>query len=205
MSKQIRNFQKCNGLTADGIVGPNTLQKMQVVFRICNIEQLAHFVGQVAHETANFSVSEENLNYSAKGLFTTFRKYFTAETASLYSRRPEAIANKVYANRMGNGDEASRDGWKYRGRGALQLTGKYNYEAFGNYLRNLQVLENPELVASSYYFQSALFFFQKNNLWQMCNQVNDASIASVTLRINGGYNGLEDRVEKTKFFYNKLR
>lgn len=205
MSVQIKIFQKNNALVPDGIIGPITLRNMQEVFCIQSIEHLAHFVGQVAHETANFSVCEENLNYSSRGLLLTFRKYFTAETASVYARNPQDIASRVYANRMGNGPEESGDGWKYRGRGALQLTGKNNYRAFANYLRNPRVVENPELVATDYYFQSALFFFKKNNLWNMCNRVNDASIRVVTLRINGGYNGLEDRVEKTKYYYNKLR
>jgi putative chitinase len=163
----------------------------------------AHFFAQTAHESGNFRAFSENLNYGAQGLMSVFRKYFPdAVSAAKYERKPEMIANRVYASRMGNGDEASGDGWKYRGRGALQLTGKDNYKAFADYLKKPEILTNPDLVATEYAFESALFFFDKNGLWKICDLgVDDQTILSLTKRINGGTHGLEDRREKTKKYY----
>jgi putative chitinase len=120
--------------------------------------------------------------------------------ARAYERQPQKIANRVYANRMGNGDEASGDGWKYRGRGPLQLTGKNNYRAFGKYIgREQEVLDNPDIVANELGFESALWFFDANKLWGICDQgINDAAILALTKRINGGTHGLDDRKLKTK-------
>jgi putative chitinase len=120
--------------------------------------------------------------------------------ARAYERQPQKIANRVYANRMGNGDEASGEGWKYRGRGPLQLTGKNNYRAFGKYIgREQEVLDNPDIVANELGFESALWFFDANKLWSICDQgINDAAILQLTKRINGGTHGLDDRKAKTK-------
>ncbi len=122
--------------------------------------------------------------------------------ARAYERKPAKIANRVYANRMGNGDEASGEGWKYRGRGPLQLTGKNNYRAFGKYIgREQEILDNPDLVATELGFESALWFFDANKLWGICDQgINDASILALSSRINGSKNphGLADRKLKTK-------
>lgn len=203
--KPIKLFQSNHNLVTDGIIGPKTMRVFQEVHKIATIEQLAHHLGQVDHETGGFRYSEENLNYSAEGLLKVFRKYFTPEQAREYARQPERIANRVYANRMGNGDEASGDGSKFKGRGGLQTTGRYNYEILSREVKDPCVLETPDLVATKYYFQSGLIFFKNNNLWRLCNQVNDASIAAVTLRVNGGYHGLKDRVEKTKKYYDMLR
>jgi putative chitinase len=161
----------------------------------------AHFFAQTAHESGNFKAFSENLNYSADGLTKIFGKYFDAAAAAKAARNPEKIANRVYANRMGNGNEASGDGWKYRGRGALQLTGKDNYKAFADYLKKPEIMDNPDLVATEYSFESAIFFFEKNKLWAICDQgVGDAAITALTKRINGGTHGLDDRKEKTKKF-----
>jgi putative chitinase len=109
-------------------------------------------------------------------------------------------------SRMGNGDPASGDGWKFRGRGALQLTGKANYEAFAKYLGNNEVMENPDLVATKYAFESAMFFFERNKLWTICDQgINDAAILALTKRINGGTHGLDDRKVKTYKYYNYVK
>jgi putative chitinase len=116
------------------------------------------------------------------------------------------IANRVYANRMGNGDEASGDGWKYRGRGALQLTGKSNYEAFSKYLNKPEIMQNPDLVADQYAFESAMFFFDNNKLWALCDKgVDDGVILALTKRINGGTNGLDHRMSLTKRYYGWLK
>ncbi len=147
----IKRFQKDNGLVADGIVGLKTLLVFKNIFKLNNV-QTAHFFGQVAHETANFKYSVENLNYSSKGLLNIFRKYFpTQEDANRYARQPQKIANKVYANRMGNGSESSGDGWKYRGRGAIQLTGFDNYSSFSKYMNNPNITLNPKIVSDKYY------------------------------------------------------
>lgn len=206
MSK-IKEFQQQNGLTADGVIGKKTLEKMKEVFGISDNIKLAHFLGQIHHETGGFTLHTENLNYSESGLLTTFKKYFDNETAKKYARNAEMIANRVYANRMGNGDELSGDGWRYRGRGSIQLTGKSNYSDFNKWLVKqgyctfLDLLEQPELVATTFYWHSALFFFERNNIWSLCTDVSDSTITKVTKKINGGTNGLQDRINKTKYYY----
>ncbi len=193
-------LQKKIGVTADGAFGPGTLKAAMAFYKMSPV-RAAHFFAQTAHESGNFKAFSENLNYSADGLTKIFGKYFDAASAAKAARNPEKIANRVYANRMGNGNEASGDGWKYRGRGALQLTGKENYKAFADYLKKPEIMDNPDLVATEYSFESAIFFFEKNKLWAICDQgINDAAITSLTKRINGGTHGLDDRKEKTKKF-----
>jgi putative chitinase len=193
-------LQKKIGVTADGAFGPGTLKAAMAFYKMSPV-RAAHFFAQTAHESGNFKAFSENLNYSADGLTKIFGKYFDAAAAAKAARNPEKIANRVYANRMGNGNEASGDGWKYRGRGALQLTGKDNYKAFADYLKKPEIMDNPDLVATEYSFESAIFFFEKNKLWAICDQgINDAAITSLTKRINGGTHGLDDRKEKTKKF-----
>lgn len=199
-------LQREMGVVPDGVFGPKTLAAATRHFHLTPT-RAAHFFGQVSHETANFKLYTENLNYSASGLRSVFRKYFpTVALANQYARQPIKIANRVYANRMGNGPESSGDGWKYRGRGALQLTGKNNYVAFAQYVRDPSVINNPDLVATKYSFQSAMFYFERNNLWPICDRgINDPAISLLTKRINGGYNGLEDRKVKTKKYASWLR
>jgi putative chitinase len=129
----VRALQTKIGATPDGVFGPATMKAAMVFYKLSAV-RAAHFFGQTSHETGGFRTFSENLNYSAAGLKKIFKKYFNDLTALAYARNPEKIANKVYGNRMGNGVEASGDGWKFRGRGALQLTGKSNYEAFAKYL-----------------------------------------------------------------------
>lgn len=195
-------LQKKIGVTSDGAFGPGTLKAAMAYYKL-SPRRAAHFFAQTAHESGNFKAFSENLNYGAKGLRSIFGKYFPTDAmARSYERQPKKIANRVYANRMGNGDEASGDGWKFRGRGALQLTGKANYQAFANYVGRQDVMDNPDLVAGELCFESALWFFDKNKLWAICDQgVNDASILALTKRINGGTHGLDDRKAKTKKFY----
>ena len=193
-------LQKKIGVTADGAFGPGTLKAAASYFKL-NKNRAAHFFAQCAHESGNFKAFSENLNYGAKGLRTTFGKYFQTEgIAKNYERQPQRIANRAYANRMGNGDEASGDGFAYKGRGPLQLTGKNNYRAFGKYIgREQEILDNPDLVATELGFESALWFFDANKLWSICDQgINDAAILALTKRINGGTHGLDDRKAKTK-------
>mgnify|MGYP001565214634 CR=1 FL=1 len=203
--KKIIDFQKKHGLVADGIIGINTLFKIKEVFKIKTNEELAHFMGQCHHESGGFSVDTENLNYSADGLMKVFPKYFPTKILAMsYQRNPVKIANKVYSNRMGNDSEASGNGYLYRGRGAIQLTGKSNYKAFADYIGNKEIITKPELVATDYFFESALYFFNKNNIFSLCKVVDTDHITKVTKKINGGINGLLDRQELTRKYYNIL-
>ena len=197
----LKSLQEKAGVTADGAFGPGTMKAAMAYFKLTPI-RAAHFFAQTSHETGGYKLFTENLNYSATGLQGIFGKYFPGNLEESYARQPEKIASRVYASRMGNGDEASKDGWKFRGRGALQLTGKANYEAFAKYLNKPEIMVNPDLVATTYSFESAMFFFDKNKLWSICDQgINDAAILSLTKRINGGTNGLDDRNTKTYKYY----
>ena len=167
-------------------------------YEITTPQRQAMFLAQLAHESGSFKHVSENLNYSAEALRRVFKKYFlTDELALEYARKPEKIANRVYANRMGNGEESSGDGWKYRGRGLIQLTGLNNYTAFSlaadnNALINPDSVAEPELAA-----MSAGWFWDTNGL----NKLSDTGdVRAATRRINGGFNGLADREAK----YNKL-
>jgi putative chitinase len=202
----IKLLQEKIGAKPDGVFGPGTMKAAMVYYKM-SPERTAHFFGQTSHETGGLKIFSENLNYDVKGLLSIFKKYFpTSDIASQYARQPEKIANKVYANRMGNGDETSGDGWKYRGRGALQLTGKDNYKAFSTYIKDPEILTNPDLVATKYAFESAMFFFDRNKLWSICDKgVNKIIIVELTKKINGGINGLEDRVQKTGVYYEHLK
>ena len=160
-------------------------------------ERVAAFLAQCGHESGGWTVFEENLNYSAKGLVGTFKKYFPTEAdAKPYERKPEMIANKIYANRMGNGAPESGDGYKYRGRGPIQLTGRANYTAFAKDMFEdwENVVENPDWVTSDRDFalMSAIWFWNKNKLNV---QADSGDIKLMTKKINGGYIGLEDRIK----------
>ena len=193
------NLQKKIGVTADGAFGPGTFKAAAAFYKL-SPDRAAHFFAQTAHESGNFKAFSENLNYGAKGLRGIFRKYFPTDAlAKAYERKPAKIANRVYGNRMGNGDEASGEGFAFRGRGALQLTGKFNYSEFAKYVNRPDIMDNPDLVATELAFESALWFFDKNKLWGICDQgINDAAILALTKRINGGTHGLDDRKLKTK-------
>lgn len=201
----LKNLQSKIGVTADGAFGPGTLKAAMAFYKMTP-ERAAHFFAQTAHETGGFKAFSENLNYSADGLQKIFGKYFPGVLEESYARQPEKIANRVYADRMGNGSESSGDGWKYRGRGALQLTGKSNYKAFSDYLKNPLIMEQPDLVAGELAFESAMFFFERNKLWEICDKgVNKDTILALTKKINGGTHGLADREEKTIKFYGWLK
>jgi len=176
---------------------PMTMEK----FNINTPLRLAHFLAQCSHESGNFSLVNENMNYSAKGLMSVFSKYFPNEAlAKQYERQPQKIGNRVYANRMGNGDEASGDGYKFHGRGYIQLTGKDNYKAFSDFIGE-DCVANPDLVATKYPLTSAGFFFNKNKLWDICDKGDTSEIVTlVTKRVNGGTIGLADRIDKFKTF-----
>ena len=187
-------IEKLNGKLPQAVL--NELPLVMEKFGISNPTRLAHFLSQVAHESGNFKFVNENLNYGAKGLLGIFKKYFPTEAlAAAYERKPEKIANKVYASRMGNGDEASGEGYKFRGRGYIQLTGKDNYKAFSDFIGE-DCVANPDLVATKYPLTSAAFFFHKNKLWDICDKGHSHDVVTaVTKRVNGGTIGLEDRIK----------
>jgi putative chitinase len=167
--------------------------------------RVAHFLAQCGHESGGFRVTQENLNYSAKGLNGIFRKYFPTEAAAAaYARNPQKIANKVYANRMANGSEASGDGYKFRGRGYIQLTGRDNYTQFGKAI-GVDIPSNPDLVSSKYALASAAWFWSKNGLNKLAdNGATDTVVTSITKRVNGGTIGLPDRIKHFKEYYHLL-
>jgi|GEM_PF-430044 len=150
-----------------------------------------HFLAQVVHESARMARVEENLNYSEQALRRVFRRYFTPAQARDYARQPRRIGARVYADRLGNGDEESGEGYRYRGRGLIQLTGKRNYQRFSEWMED-DVVARPDLVASRYAVESAVYYWSENDL----NALADLDdVKRVTRRINGGLNGLEDRLE----------
>jgi putative chitinase len=168
-----------------------SLNKILPKYDITSKLRLASFLSQCGHESGGFVRSIENLNYSAKGLCATFPKRFpTLESAQQYQRNPEKIANRVYCNRIGNGDEQSGDGWKFRGRGFIQLTGKSNYIAFSKYISKSleETVQYCETLDGA--IESACFFWYCNDLNRFAD--NQATVA-LTKAINGGLNGLEDR------------
>jgi putative chitinase len=180
---------------------PDTAAK----FGITTPLRLAHLLAQASHESGHFKAVIENLNYSADGLKKIFPKYFPGNLNESYARNPQKIANKVYSSRMGNGDEASGDGFRYRGRGFLQTTGKSNYADFNKIVED-DVLANPDLVATKYALASAAFFFQKNKLWAICDQGStDQIVTLVSKRVNGGTIGLKERLSEFKKFYALLK
>jgi len=195
------------GLKLNKLVGhvPDTvisqIPSCTETFQINSSLRLAHFLAQCIHESRNFKVTEENLNYSAEGLKKTFPKYFPDNLADSYARQPEKIASHVYANRMGNGDEASKDGYKFRGRGYIQLTGKDNYRAFDATVED-DLLKEPDLVASEYPFLSAAWFWQSRSLNTLADKgATDAVVTDITKKVNGGTIGLDDRIKEFKKFY----
>lgn len=191
------------GLKDDGVFGKQTLTLLKSLFKLTK-EEASHFFGQIAHESGDFNYDQENLNYSPNNLVRVFPRYFpTLESTKSYANNSIAIANKVYDNRMGNGNEQSQEGWKYHGRGAIQLTGKTNYKLFSDYIKE-DCVANPDLVASKYFLESAKFFFDTNKLWDLCKTVDKTSIAKLTKRINGGFNGLQEREQFTIKYYNWL-
>jgi putative chitinase len=196
-------LSKLKGHIPDAVIAmiPDTASK----FGINTPLRLAHFLAQCGHESGGFRATQENLNYSAKGLMGIFRKYFpNASIAAQYERKPAKIAAKVYGNRMGNGNEASGEGYKFRGRGYIQLTGKENYTAFGKSIGE-DILSNPDVVSSKYALLSAAWFFSKNGLHKMADSgASDAVVTQITKRVNGGTIGLPDRIKHFKEYYKLL-
>jgi len=174
-------------------------------FNITNPLRLAHFLAQCGHESAGFKAIQENLNYSADGLKKIFPKYFPGNLAEGYAKNPEKIASKVYGSRMGNGDETTKEGFKFRGRGYIQLTGKDNYTKFAKFIGE-DTVSNPDLVATKYPLASAAFFFDSNKLWAICDKgADDATVTAVTKIVNGGTIGLPDIIKHFKEYFALLK
>ena len=207
-------LEALKGHLPDSVIAqiPDTAKK----FNITNVLRLSHFLAQCAHESGGFKAVSENLNYGSEGLLGTFKSDFDTNhnkvleaneklKANTLSRNPEAIANFVYANQNGNGNEASGDGWKYRGRGYIQCTGRLNYLGFSKFIGE-DCVTNPDLVSTKYPMASAAWFFDKNNLWKICDLGStDDVVTKVTKKINGGVNGLLDRQEKFDKFWKILK
>lgn len=200
LEKIKKNFPNAKDEIVNAILA--SLDKLKTKYGIDTPLELAHFLGQTAHESGGFRLIEENLNYSAVGLQKIFKKYFPTEAeAKAYERKPDKIAARVYANRMGNGPESSGDGWKFRGRGLIQLTGKDNYSAMAKDMdlpldRVVEYLTSPVGAV-----ESAAWFWSKNGLNSLAAKDD---IVAVTKRINGGTNGLDDRKHHTAIFKDLL-
>lgn len=198
------NLDKLKGHVPDSVLTeiPMVMEKFQINTPL----RLCHFLAQCAHESGNFKAVTENLNYGPVSLLKVFKKYFPTEPkASEYARKPEKIANLVYGNRMGNGPESSGDGWKYRGRGYIQLTGKVNYQSFDKVVDE-NVTENPDLVATKYPLLSAAWFWNSRTLNTLADKgATDVDVTAITKKVNGGTHGLEDRIEKFKKFHTLLK
>jgi putative chitinase len=195
-------LDKLKGHVPDKVL--NEVSEIAERFGITTPLRLAHFLAQCGHESGGFRAVVENLNYSADGLRKIFPKYFTEATAPQYARNPEKIASRVYGGRMGNGAEPTREGFLFRGRGYIQLTGKDNYTQFGRFIGE-NLISNPDLVATKYPLASAAFFFHVNRLWTICDEgATDAVVTKVTKRVNGGNIGLSDRIKHFKEYYNLM-
>lgn len=194
-------LENLKGHIPDNVIAqiPDTAAK----FGIDTPLKLAHFLAQCGHESGGFRLTQENLNYSAQGLKNIFPKYFPGNLSESYARNPQKIASKVYGGRMGNGPESTGEGFKFRGRGYIQLTGKDNYTAFGKAI-NEDIVSNPDLVSTKYPLLSAAWFFSKNCL-KRCVDDSNATVTSVTKCVNGGTIGLADRLKHFKEYYHLLK
>lgn len=196
------DINKLKGAIPDSVLTqiPDTMAKFQINTPL----RLAHFLAQCGHESGGFRSVSENLNYSAERLKVIFPKYFKQPgLAEAYARKPELIGSRVYGGRMGNGEEGTRDGYKYRGRGYIQLTGKNNYAAFDKFVED-DIVANPDLVATKYPLLSAAWFFHKNCITKCDKGASDDVVSSVTRCVNGGQIGIEDRIRKFKKYYSLL-
>jgi putative chitinase len=202
VTNQVDNLKldKLKGHIPDSVITqiPDTAAK----FKIDTPLKLAHFLAQCGHESGGFKVVNENLNYSSDGLKKVFPKYFPGNLSESYARQPEKIASRVYGGRMGNGTEPTKEGFKFRGRGYIQLTGKDNYTSFGKSIGE-NLIDNPDLVSTKYPLLSAAWFFSRNCLGK-CVDATDVTVTNVTKCVNGGTNGLSDRIKHFKEYFKLL-
>lgn len=195
------NLDKLKGHIPDSVISqiPEVAEKFQINTPL----RLSHFLAQCGHESGRFKVVKENLNYSADGLKKIFPKYFPGTLSESYAKNPEKIASKVYGGRMGNGDESTKEGYKFSGKGFIQLTGKDNYVAFGKSI-GVDLVSHPELVSEKYPLLSAAWFFNKNCLKKCDGGSSRAIVESVTKCVNSGLIGIDDRAKHFDEFYKLL-
>ena len=203
MSEAMKALQAKVGAKPDGAFGPNTARAIAKHYDLSPV-RAAHLLGQASHESGGFTITRENLNYSPEGMCRVWPSRFkTVEEAKPYARNPKALADKVYSGRMGNGEG---EGHIYIGRGFLQLTGKDNYKAFASDMRVPEIMQDPSLVETDYAFETALWFFERNNLFDIADKgVNDDTIKAITKRVNGGYVGLDHRIKETRKIWDWLK
>lgn len=210
--EQLKRIQSKIGVKPDGVFGPNTAKAI-VSFLKLNIVEGSNFLGQTGHESEGFKRFVENMNYSEERLLKIYPKYFTTEDArkraiemgkvdnrafaSVYANKPEMIGNLVYANRLGNGSIESGDGYRHRGQGLIQTTGKYNQFEFADFIGDHRIKQDPGIIGREYALESADFFFRKKGIYKLCVDLKEETIMRVSIAVNGGRNGLEDRIEKT--------
>jgi putative chitinase len=210
MSDTVKRIQNKLGVPQTGTLNADTAKAIMWFYQL-SPEEAAHFLGQFHHETQGFRSFVENMNYtSAERIIAIFRRYFPGgiSEAQNFVRSPEKLANRVYANRMGNGNEESGDGFRFRGRGMVHLTGRDNYTAFARWMHNPEILQNPNLVADEYALDAGYYFFEVNKLFSEAKKVDDSAILRVSRGINIGNanskinpHGLEDRINQTKRIY----
>jgi len=203
MSEAMKKLQAKCGATPDGAFGPNTARAIAAHYDL-SPNRAAHLLGQAAHESGGFTITKENLYYSTPERLCKVwpSRFKTVADAEPYAKNPKALADKVYSNRMGNGEG---EGHRYIGRGFIQLTGKDNYRSFATDMRVPEVWDDPSLVETDYAFESAMWFFEKNGLFKMAdNGIGTDNIKAITKRVNGGYHGLDDRIAQTQKIYGWL-
>jgi putative chitinase len=219
--KHIVNFQKLYNLEPDGKIGPITLKKIAHVLNINSKEHLAHFMGQLHHESKGFNSDRESMNYTPQGLLKHFKGRINQQQAWQFGRTSEQkadqvkIANIVYGGRWGLlnlGNKEPNDGWNFRGNAGIQLTGRYNTQQFSNYVKDPEIMKNPNKVNTHYYFESGTFYFDRNDVWRNCNTVSKHNILLVSKHVNLGRpdhprnpNHLEDREKWTFHYYTLLQ
>ena len=202
MSEAMKKLQQRCGVTADGEFGPNTARAIAKHFDL-SPNRAAHLLGQASHESAGFTITKENLYYSTPERIQAIwpSRFETIADAEPYAKNPQALADKVYGGRGGNNGE----GYKWRGRGFIQLTFRDSYRSFASDMRVPEVMEDPSLVETEYAFESAYWFFDKNGLFRMAdNGIGTDNIKAITKRVNGGYHGLDDRIAQTQKIYGWL-
>jgi putative chitinase len=204
MSHALKLLQEKCGCSPDGSFGPNTARGIVKHYEL-SPERGAHLLGQVIHESGSFKLTRENLNYSVEAMMRVWPSRFpTEESAKPYERNPKALAEHVYFGRMGNNSKEKAS--LYIGRGFLQLTGYDNVKAFASDMGKPEVMTDPSLLEEDYAMDTAIWFFQTNNLWKICDEgVNDDTVKRLTRKINGGYTGLDHRIEETNRVYDWVK
>ena len=203
MTLAMQKLQERIGASTDGSFGPNTARAITKHFGL-SAERSAHLLGQASHESGGFTRVCESLYYSSPDRIRKVwpTRFKTVSDAEPYARNPKALADKVYSNRMGNGEN---EGSVFIGRGFLQLTGKDNYRSFAADMRLPEVMTDPSLIETDYAFETAYWFFEKNRLFKIADEgVDTDTIEKITKRVNGGYHGLQDRMDQTNKIFGWL-